>query len=148
MRIKPATVSFDLGAGQFCERTQLPLIIAFSCTIHKAQGLTLHKAVVDCGESISRDGMAYTALSLVRSINDVILLNFDPTKFRPPEHVEEEFARLRSAEQQATTAAARGGREIPGEVETEETTATTEQPQGQPEEEHETDPPEETGGLF
>jgi hypothetical protein len=113
VRIKPLTLSFDLAGNQKCSRTQLPIIPAFACTIHKAQGLTLKKAVVDCGPSIFKGGMAYTALSRVRSLKDIILLEFEPKKIFCAPSVEEEFRRLEEEQRQPSR---RSGRGIPGEI--------------------------------
>jgi ATP-dependent DNA helicase PIF1 len=48
-------------------RTQIPLLPAWAITIHKSQGMTLEKAVVNV-EHIFEPQMAYVALSRVRSL--------------------------------------------------------------------------------
>jgi len=48
-------------------RSQIPLILAWSLTIHKAQGSTLDFVVCDLGPSIFADGQAYVSLSRVRN---------------------------------------------------------------------------------
>ena len=94
VRIYPRALTFDVSPGVTCTRTQLPLISSFACTIHKAQGLTLPKVVVDCGRAIFQGGMAYTALSRVRKFEDLILLNFEPLKIFCLPRVKREFERL------------------------------------------------------
>ena len=63
-------------------RTQIPLILAWSYTIHKAQGCTLDYAVCDIGPSIFGCGQAYVALSRVRSTKGLFLLDFYPASIK------------------------------------------------------------------
>jgi len=53
--------------------TQLPLMLAWAVTIHKAQGKTLDRVFVDFGNRAFAPGQVYVALSRVRSINDLRL---------------------------------------------------------------------------
>lgn len=62
-------------AGQQCTRTQLPLKLAWAVTIHKAQGLTLNKVVINIGKKEFSTGLTFIACSRVRRLNDII---FDP----------------------------------------------------------------------
>lgn len=61
--------AFD-GVGRevaFCE--QLPLLLRWAITVHRAQGLTLDAVEIDCGiDTWSTCGLVYTALSRVRSL--------------------------------------------------------------------------------
>lgn len=59
-------------------RTQMPLILAWSYTIHKSQGCTLDYAICDLGPSCWLEGMAYVALSRVRSSEGLLLVEFYP----------------------------------------------------------------------
>ena len=49
-------------------RKQFPLILTYAVTIHKCQGLSLDCAIVDLSCEVFSDGMAYVALSRVRSL--------------------------------------------------------------------------------
>ena len=57
-------------------RTQIPLILAWSLTIHKVQGCTLDYAICNLGGSIFSPGQAYVALSRVRNIKGLFLSCF------------------------------------------------------------------------
>ena len=63
--------------------------------MHKVQGLSLDSAVMDIGKDVFEPGMAYVALSRVRTLNGVALLNFQPRKITANKRVHEEMSRLR-----------------------------------------------------
>ena len=78
-------VQFDNGARQsigkhrtelvkgekvLASRTQLPLLVAFAVSVHRAQGATLDSLVLDLTSCFAA-GQAYVALSRVRKVSDV-----------------------------------------------------------------------------
>lgn len=63
-------------------RAQIPLILAWSNTIHKSQSSTLDYIIIDLGTSIFSDNMAYVALSRCRSLDGVYIVNLMPEKIK------------------------------------------------------------------
>ena len=62
--------------------SQLPLILAWALTIHKAQGSTLEIAEVDAGTGIFECGQTYVALSRVKSLEGLYLTSFDASRVK------------------------------------------------------------------
>ncbi|OGH96830.1 MAG: hypothetical protein A2039_06410 [Candidatus Melainabacteria bacterium GWA2_34_9] len=60
-------------------RDQYPLRLAYGITIHKSQGMTLDKLVVDCNR-IFECGQAYVALSRIKTLDGLYLRSFNPNK--------------------------------------------------------------------
>jgi hypothetical protein len=76
---KDATKVEEHQLGSF---TQFPLGLAWAITIHKSQGLTFEKAVIDAGEAFA-PGQVYVALSRCKSLEGIILQSrISDTSFR------------------------------------------------------------------
>ncbi len=77
------------------ERYRFPLVLAWCITIHKVQGLSLDKAVIDLGRDVFAHGQAYVALSRVRNLEGVMLTGLQRSKLNLIDNaVHEEYARL------------------------------------------------------
>ncbi len=72
--IIPVRRSWSMS-GVHCSRLQLPLKLAWAVTIHKAQGLTLDRVVIDVGKKEFSSGLTFVACSRVRHLSDLL---FDP----------------------------------------------------------------------
>ena len=64
------------NSGKTCSRLQIRLKLAWAITIHKAQGLTLNKVVIDIGSEEFSTGFTFVACSGVRHFTD----NIPPTR--------------------------------------------------------------------
>ena len=77
--------------------THYPIKLAWAITVHKSQGLTFNKAVIDIGSAFAA-GQAYVALSRLRSLDGLILsskLNEDAIDY---DKNISEFSSLKSTE--------------------------------------------------
>jgi ATP-dependent DNA helicase PIF1 len=66
-------VKHELGAF-----SQFPLRLAWAITIHKSQGLTFDKVIIDAGRSFAA-GQVYVALSRCRSLEGIVLYSMIPS---------------------------------------------------------------------
>ena len=70
-------ISYKLGEGEIVEEElgtfkQYPVKLAWAVTIHKSQGLTFEKAIIDAGQAFAA-GQVYVALSRCTSLEGIIL---------------------------------------------------------------------------
>jgi ATP-dependent DNA helicase PIF1 len=79
-------------------RTQVPLILAWALSIHKAQGQTLERVKVNLARAFEK-GQAYVALSRATSMEGLQVLGFDPKKVMAHSEVRQFYAGLERLEQ-------------------------------------------------
>jgi ATP-dependent exoDNAse (exonuclease V) alpha subunit len=88
-------ITFAYGKGRTVQitRSQYSLTLAFGCTIHKVQGLTLEAVVISMHSRFGA-GQAYVAMSRVRTLQGLHFLNFDARKIVVSKDVVTEMNRL------------------------------------------------------
>jgi hypothetical protein len=84
------------GDEVFAKITQLPLRLAWAMTIHKSQGVSLDRAVMDLSQ-VFEYGQGYVALSRVRNLSGVHLLGVNARAFQVHPIVSEKDEHFRVA---------------------------------------------------
>ena len=88
--IEPVTAKFYGREG-----VKLPLLPCWAAIIHKVQGLSLDAAVIDLGPKVFEDGMAYVALSRVRTLDGVAITDIVSSKIKASQLATKELDQLR-----------------------------------------------------
>jgi len=72
------------GTRGSCSRRQFPITLAFALTIHKSQGLTLDRVVLDIKDKDKTTGLTYVAISRVKKLSGLLFERaFDKERFQP-----------------------------------------------------------------
>jgi len=58
-----------------CPQKQFPLRLAYAISIHKSQGMTLRKVVIELGLLEFCRGLSFVAISRAKAISDIAFLN-------------------------------------------------------------------------
>lgn len=87
--------SYEEDGKVMYKMDQYPFILAYALSIHKVQGCTLDYAIIDIGHSIFEENMSYVALSRVRNLEGLFLMNFQPYKIMPSKEALEFYNNLK-----------------------------------------------------
>jgi len=99
MLIEPEEWKVELPTGEIqAQRQQLPLILAWALSIHKAQGQTLERVKIDL-KRVFEKGQAYVALSRATSQAGLEVHNFDKNKVMAHPRVAQFYDSLYSVNQ-------------------------------------------------
>lgn len=94
--VQPEEWKVELPSGEVqAQRQQLPLILAWALSIHKAQGQTLERVKIDL-KKVFEKGQAYVALSRATSQAGLEVHNFDKSKVMAHPRVSEFYTSLYS----------------------------------------------------
>lgn len=78
----PAFNATWIHQNMHLSRMQIPLSLAFCITIHKSQGMTMDRAIVDIGRSEWTGGLSFVALYRLRTLNGLLLDPADSTSLQ------------------------------------------------------------------
>lgn len=70
-------IAWESKTGTSCSRLQIPIYLAWAITVHKSQGLTIQKAIIDFGEKEFAAGLSFVAVSRVRALKDILFRPFN-----------------------------------------------------------------------
>ena len=74
--------------------SQIPLILSWAITIHKSQGASLERCIIDIGDRVFEAGQSYVALSRIKSLEGVSIMSYDVTKILVNKRVKAFYAEL------------------------------------------------------
>ena len=77
--------------------SQIPLILSWAITIHKSQGATLERCIIDIGDRVFEAGQSYVALSRIKSLEGLSIMSYDVSKIMVNKRVKAFYAGLMSS---------------------------------------------------
>ena len=93
--VERVTAKFEVLDKAYVICFQVPITTVYAITIHKSQGLTLSQVLTDIGNTIFTCSQTYVALSRVKSIESLHLVNFDPRLMKALDSAVLEYNQLR-----------------------------------------------------
>jgi hypothetical protein len=91
----------EIGTNKKGDFSQYPLRLAWAITIHKSQGLTFDKAVIDAGNAFAT-GQVYVALSRLRTLEGLVLKSMFTANELPADKQIDSFHNLFPADEKIT----------------------------------------------
>ncbi len=79
--IVPLLAEWESGQGKRHSRRQFPLKLAWGITVHKSQGLTLEKAVIDVGKKKDIP-LLFVAFSRLRRMSDCLAVHYAYSRYK------------------------------------------------------------------
>lgn len=83
-----------LYLGRYINRIHFPLTPCWACTVHKLQGISVDSAVISLGPKIFQAGQACVALSRVRKLEGIFIIDLCVQKMYADPLVVYEYGRL------------------------------------------------------
>jgi ATP-dependent DNA helicase PIF1 len=74
--------------------SQIPLILSWAITIHKSQGATLDRCIIDIGGGVFEAGQSYVALSRIKSLEGVSIMSYDVSRILVNKRVRAFYSQL------------------------------------------------------
>ncbi|CAH0382899.1 unnamed protein product [Bemisia tabaci] len=96
LELEPDSKKFELITGVYVHRKQFPIAVAYGISIHKSQGLSLDSCTTDIGNRIFTCGQSYVALSRVKTLEGLHIINIDPSQIKADPTAIREYNRLRA----------------------------------------------------
>ena len=76
--------------------SQIPLILSWAITIHKSQGATLERCIIDIGGGVFEAGQSYVALSRIKSLGGMSIMSYDVSRIMVNKRVKAFYGELDS----------------------------------------------------
>jgi ATP-dependent DNA helicase PIF1 len=76
--------------------SQIPLILSWAITIHKSQGATLERCIIDIGGGVFEAGQSYVALSRIKSLYGMSIMSYDVSRIMVNKRVKAFYGELDS----------------------------------------------------
>lgn len=92
--IEPHKFVFPLGNNLYLSRIQYPLRLGYAVTIHSSQGMSLDHAIINIGKDVFMNSQIYVALSRVRRLDCLYIIEFDKKRIRSSKHALEFYKKI------------------------------------------------------